>query len=525
MTMASSELTDPPDIIDEPSSSTKSASGPARPPPLSLLSRSGSSSSAFSSLSSPNATPRPTRGIKRRVPDHPTPLTERGGGGGHSGSEFVAAAPSPSLSPRKRQGRSSSVASTAGGAAERKSLRSTPSRNGTPYGHSRRNSSRRGADTPLKAENVGQDGDEDGAVHDADPLPPPPRSPSLSPEERKEAEMLQNWKDEYFEVIEQLPLELHRSSALMKELEAQIHAHMQQIQHDAIAYRDHRKASDAASSTTPYRRHPTLDRISQSCSTAMASAEEKVGLALSAYNLIDRHCRRLDADLAKMTGVQGGAAGGVVAQEGEAKVDPAAASSPTAPGTTTATATAAAPFELRENTQESSRSQRMSGRALRGRASGIDGNVGAADDTMDASTSRAGLRSRRSAVVSANDVTSSGSPSAAPRRKTGTLVAQNQKSITTTPTTTTATETSPPIPDMPVDPNEPVYCYCRGPSSGTMVGCDNEDCAREWFHLPCVGLTVVPPEHVKWYCKECRPDANAERAGGGRKGKKGVKKK
>ena len=30
--------------------------------------------------------------------------------------------------------------------------------------------------------------------------------------------------------------------------------------------------------------------------------------------------------------------------------------------------------------------------------------------------------------------------------------------------------------DMPVDPNEPVYCTCRKVSFGLMVGCDNEAC-------------------------------------------------
>jgi hypothetical protein len=27
---------------------------------------------------------------------------------------------------------------------------------------------------------------------------------------------------------------------------------------------------------------------------------------------------------------------------------------------------------------------------------------------------------------------------------------------------------------------EPVYCYCQQVSYGEMVGCDNENCAREW---------------------------------------------
>lgn len=39
---------------------------------------------------------------------------------------------------------------------------------------------------------------------------------------------------------------------------------------------------------------------------------------------------------------------------------------------------------------------------------------------------------------------------------------------------------------------EPRYCYCGDVSYGEMVGCDADDCAREWFHLSCVGLSRAP---------------------------------
>lgn len=29
--------------------------------------------------------------------------------------------------------------------------------------------------------------------------------------------------------------------------------------------------------------------------------------------------------------------------------------------------------------------------------------------------------------------------------------------------------------DMPIDPNEPLYCYCQQVSYGEMVACDNTD--------------------------------------------------
>ena len=45
--------------------------------------------------------------------------------------------------------------------------------------------------------------------------------------------------------------------------------------------------------------------------------------------------------------------------------------------------------------------------------------------------------------------------------------------------------------------NEPRYCYCNGVSYGEMVGCDADDCSREWFHLSCVGLTKAPAKNGK----------------------------
>lgn len=52
-------------------------------------------------------------------------------------------------------------------------------------------------------------------------------------------------------------------------------------------------------------------------------------------------------------------------------------------------------------------------------------------------------------------------------------------------------------------PTTVVYCYCRGPEEGRMVGCDNSKCKYEWFHLTCLGLKVEP-KSKHWYCPDCR---------------------
>ena len=47
------------------------------------------------------------------------------------------------------------------------------------------------------------------------------------------------------------------------------------------------------------------------------------------------------------------------------------------------------------------------------------------------------------------------------------------------------------------------YCFCHKVSYGEMVGCENEDCPYEWFHLECVGLKRAPSDKDLWYCSEC----------------------
>ncbi|XP_074649796.1 inhibitor of growth protein 1-like isoform X1 [Tubulanus polymorphus] len=58
--------------------------------------------------------------------------------------------------------------------------------------------------------------------------------------------------------------------------------------------------------------------------------------------------------------------------------------------------------------------------------------------------------------------------------------------------------------DLPIDPDEPLYCICQQVSFGEMIGCDNDNCEIEWFHFLCVALVNKPKG--KWYCPNCRGD-------------------
>ena len=46
-------------------------------------------------------------------------------------------------------------------------------------------------------------------------------------------------------------------------------------------------------------------------------------------------------------------------------------------------------------------------------------------------------------------------------------------------------------------------CYCRGGEHSQMVGCYNDDCPYQWFHLDCLKLKAFPKSKT-WYCPECQ---------------------
>ena len=70
------------------------------------------------------------------------------------------------------------------------------------------------------------------------------------------------------------------------------------------------------------------------------------------------------------------------------------------------------------------------------------------------------------------------------------------------------------------DADDQRYCFCNNVSYGDMIGCDDDDCEREWFHLGCVGLSK-PPQGT-WYCDAClerrtqQARQKAKRGGGAR---------
>ncbi|XP_075214047.1 inhibitor of growth protein 5 isoform X2 [Lycorma delicatula] len=186
--------------------------------------------------------------------------------------------------------------------------------------------------------------------------------------------------------------------------------------------------------------------------------DDKVQLAIQTYELVDKHIRRLDSDLARFE------------------------------------------TEIQDKALSNSRSQEESGSQKRGRKKLKDKEKKKRTGGGSSADEEANKSARKK------------------QKKTGGKAGNGPGKGTTSTTSLIPETTSAVLPalagiahpsavdvlDMPVDPNEPTYCLCHQVSYGEMIGCDNPDCPIEWFHFACVGLTTKPKG--KWFCPKCTAD-------------------
>jgi hypothetical protein len=349
--------------------------------------------------------------------------------------------------------------------------------------------------------------------------------------ERFERELMQRWSEDYFEIIEQLPLELQRSYTLMRELETKFQDRIDQVARQTLQYRDARLAysrlaarekeayvpgsfasskesSDRAdrvvaqvaeasevdvervddaevfqvlsgekfvpeehslplaanSAAAQITSRPIIERfpvphtepplraarlemlsgIAKASTEAIRAAEEKVGLAVTAYDWVDRQIRRLDADLQKSEN--------------------------------------SLLLGLRAGTE-----------ASRGLQDALGVNFNGQDGKHRWEDVERLLLGRSDGSAPSNADGGLAAPAIPNRKKRGKLASAHQQIDDVELTAN----------DMAIDPNEPTYCYCDQVSYGDMVACDNEDCPREWFHYACIGIRSPPKG--RWFCLFCAP--------------------
>ncbi|GAA5821699.1 hypothetical protein JCM10212_004197 [Sporobolomyces blumeae] len=289
--------------------------------------------------------------------------------------------------------------------------------------------------------------------------------------------------DEYHDIITELPLEYQRTFVLLRELEDEQQVHTKSIRTSLETYLRLRESSSPNLSTeTPPRtdpRHRTSDPhrsagapsrqdaterarasegernakqdISKALELAMRSAEDKVNLALTLYESVDRHIQRLDTDLALyedslVIGLRSGT-------QPSHDAPSALPNSPAGPTTS------------------------LGSRAVTG---SIDVEAGRGHGAADRGSDRFIEEREREKKLEWD------------RMKEVVKESNKGQAKEVVDRATLG---------MPIDPNEPRYCYCNQVSYGKMIACENNDCKREWFHLPCVGLDQAPMGD--WYCDDC----------------------
>ncbi|XP_014476381.1 PREDICTED: inhibitor of growth protein 5 isoform X1 [Dinoponera quadriceps] len=238
--------------------------------------------------------------------------------------------------------------------------------------------------------------------------------------------------------LEHLPIELQRNFTLMRDLDARAQILMKDIDKLADEYlRNIKKES-------PEKSKEQISHIQSLFNKAKEYGDDKVQLAIQTYELVDKHIRRLDSDLARF----------------EAEIQDKALNSSRA--------------------QEEGNASKKGRKKLKEEKKKKKGNAASSEDEFKAPRKK---QKKGGSVASASSTGAVGSGA----------------QVDATPLGHPAD-----VLDMPVDPNEPTYCLCHQVSYGEMIGCDNPDCPIEWFHFACVGLITKPKG--KWYCPKCTQD-------------------
>ncbi|KAK8746447.1 hypothetical protein OTU49_017022 [Cherax quadricarinatus] len=228
--------------------------------------------------------------------------------------------------------------------------------------------------------------------------------------------------EQYLESLENLPTELQRNFNLMRDLDQRSQDVMRNIDQISDEY------LSTVKGLSPEKRSEQMSKIQKMFNRAKEYSDDKVQLAIQTYELVDKHIRRLDSDLAKF----------------EAEIKEKA---------------------LNNNKKEEETNSKKKGRKKKeekGKNKRKGGNL--SDEEEQAP--KTGRKKQKKKLE-----TDSAIASVLP----GLSIAHPSDVL-----------------DMPVDPNEPTYCLCHQVSYGEMIACDKMDCPIEWFHFACVGLTTKP---------------------------------
>lgn len=104
----------------------------------------------------------------------------------------------------------------------------------------------------------------------------------------------------YFPGLEHLPNDLKRNFTLMRDLDARAQVIMKQI--DEKANELMKSMVNAKENVSDDSRKDKIRQIQELFNKAKTYGDEKVQIAIQTYELVDKHIRRLDSDLARFEG-------------------------------------------------------------------------------------------------------------------------------------------------------------------------------------------------------------------------------
>ncbi|XP_028044456.1 uncharacterized protein LOC113559059 [Rhopalosiphum maidis] len=265
--------------------------------------------------------------------------------------------------------------------------------------------------------------------------------------------------ENFLDSLENLPVELQRNFTLMRDLDSRVQELMRNIDKLTADYMSNVKRY------TEDKKREMLTNIQRQFDKAKGYSDDKVQLSIQTYELVDKHVRKFDSDLACFG----------------AEIQDKAIS---------------AIRNMEENSQK------------RGCKNIKDKEINKKSASSEEETAPNKTSKKKQLIKGVTKTTS-----AAPCKTPLINVVTNPKNPTNRVTSVTAEANSTTgagiahsteVFDMPVDPNEPTYCLCNQVSYGEMIGCDNPDCPIEWFHFACVKLTTKPKG--KWFCLKCTTD-------------------
>ncbi|CAH0385272.1 unnamed protein product [Bemisia tabaci] len=260
--------------------------------------------------------------------------------------------------------------------------------------------------------------------------------------------------EQYLDTLENLPVELQRNFTLMRELDSRVQAVMQKIDESGDDFLKNIKLLSSEE------RQDRMKKIQEMFNKVKALGDDKVQLSIQTYELVDKHIRRLDSDLARFESEIQDKANHTRNQMEE--------NEPVKRGRKKLKEKE--PKKKSRAAGTSSEDENNKGTKKKQKKSGAAGGTGPGKNAANSTSGGLPVESTLASVLP------------------GLVGVVHPTDVL----------------DMPVDPNEPTYCLCHQVSYGEMIGCDNPDCPIEWFHFACVGLTTKPKG--KWFCPKCTAD-------------------